>query len=77
MALKTLLIFGGTPFPRAVKDRGHATFAGASPIFRARASLVQTGCPSATVVLDCTPPGILGFFARCAKSNELCGSRTN
>jgi hypothetical protein len=35
---------------------------GPSPIFRARkASLVQTGCPSMPVVLDCTPPVPFGL----------------
>jgi hypothetical protein len=37
----------------SVKDRGHATYAASSPIFRApKTSLVQTECPSAPVVLD-------------------------
>lgn len=45
--------------PPSVQGSSHATFAASSPIFRA--SLVQTGCPSAPVVLDGFPPLLLGF----------------
>ena len=48
--------------PPSVKDRDHATSAASSPIFRAlKTSLVQTGCPSAPVVLDRLPLTIRAF----------------
>ena len=53
-----------------------ATGAASSPIFRARkASLVQTGCPSAPVVLDRTPPLHQWAFAPLPPKNAVRVSR--
>ncbi|AMV32222.1 hypothetical protein VN12_08870 [Pirellula sp. SH-Sr6A] len=47
-----------------------ATYAASSPIFGARSSLVQTGCPSASVVLDAPPPFPFGLRPHSAGKRE-------
>ena len=62
--------------PPRRQGSGQATSAASSPLFRARkASLVQSGCPSAPVVLDCTPPFPFGLAPPSRRKNAIRVSR--
>jgi hypothetical protein len=59
-ALKAFSALGETsPAPSRMNPAGDG--AASSPVFRARASLVQTGCPSAPPSLTASPPLLLGL----------------